>query len=63
MTRGRYELTARGYVDEARPKEAWIRFVCEIPLRRSLVAIAKTEDVSLSEVVRRACREYVEGRR
>lgn len=59
----RYELSSRGYIDEARPKEAWIRFVCEIPLRIRLVGIAKRNKVSLSEVVRRACREYVEKQR
>jgi hypothetical protein len=59
----RYDLSKRGYVDIDRPKLAFIRIACEIPLRSKLVAIAEREDVSLSEVVRRACREYLEDHR
>lgn len=40
-----------------------VRFNAELPLRRELNAIAIEDNVTLSEVVRRACREYVERRK
>lgn len=57
-SRGTWAET-RGYTDPKRPGLAWIRAVCEPELRRMLIAAAETEGVTLSEVVRRACRRYV----
>ncbi len=37
-----------------------VRLVMEPELRRTLNDLAIREDVSLSEIVRRACREYIE---
>ena len=49
----------REYVDPDRPHLSWIRLVCEPSLRRALVQLAEREQVSMSEVVRRACRKYI----
>lgn len=49
-----------GYRDPRRPGWSWLRLVCEPELRLLLVARAKQENVNLSEIVRRACRAYVE---
>jgi hypothetical protein len=49
----------RGYVDPNRPGLAWIRAVCEPELRALLVAEAERQRITLSEIVRRACRVYV----
>lgn len=47
------------YIDPARPHLSWLRLVCEPELRRALVDQAERDQISLSEVVRRACRHYV----
>ncbi|HYI66342.1 MAG TPA: CopG family transcriptional regulator [Candidatus Limnocylindrales bacterium] len=47
------------YVDPRRPHLSWIRVTCEPELRYELVIAAQRENVSLSEIVRRACRRYV----
>lgn len=49
----------RGYEDPKRPHFAWLRAVCEPELRTMLVSRAVKEGITLSEVVRRACRAYV----
>lgn len=56
---GRPWGSTRGYVDPKRPGLAWIRAVCEPELRTELIAEAVKHDVTLSEIVRRACRRYV----
>ncbi len=47
------------YIDPRRPHLSWIRLACEPELRRALVEVAERDAVSLSEVVRRACRRYL----
>lgn len=54
---------AAGYRDPRRPSWAWLRLVCEPELRDRLVEEARRQDVNLSEIVRRACRAYVEGQK
>ena len=49
----------RGFVDPARPDLAFLRFACSPELRRRIVLRSHEEDVSMSEVIRRAIREYV----
>lgn len=56
---GRPWGSERGYVDPKRPDLAWIRAVCEPELRTALIARAVKEELTLSEIVRRACRVYV----
>lgn len=50
----------RGYRDPAKPQYAWMRFVCEPELRRKMVEMAQREETTLSEIARRACREFIE---
>jgi hypothetical protein len=56
---GQRRRLGSGYVDPQRPNVAWVRFVCETPLRSALVTMAEEQNVSLSEIVRRACRAYI----
>lgn len=56
---GEYRAVGPGYVDPRRPGLSWIRLVCEPELRMKLIDRAADADVSLSEVVRRACRAYL----
>lgn len=49
-------LSETGYLKSGQPQ---IRLTAEPSLRDGLIAIAESEDVSLSEIVRRACRAYV----
>jgi len=49
-------LSEEGYLKSGQPQ---IRFTAEPSLREGMIAIAEGEDISLSEVVRRACRAYI----
>lgn len=48
-----------GYVDPDRRNLSWVRLACEPALRESLIERANADQVSMSEVVRRACRKYL----
>lgn len=56
--RGR-RASGYGYLDPSRRNLSWIRLACEPSLRAELIARSNADHVSLSEVVRRACRAYL----